>query len=75
MIGVISFSLFDQDSYEAYGESEDDLLDDERDQRDSDDEIFDLSYWHITIPHLDYILEKNKRVCGFNIIFTNSHYL
>jgi len=57
-----------EEGYEAFDDSEDDLLshhhsdmaDDDDDDSDND-ESFDLSYWHITIPNIDYVLEKNKK--------------
>ena len=33
---------------------------------DDDDEMFDLSYWHITLPKIDFIYEKNKKVSSFD---------
>ena len=29
---------------------------------DDDDQTLDLSYWHITLPKIDFVLEKNKKV-------------
>lgn len=35
------------------------------DDQEGDGKKFDLSYWHITIPKIDYLLERNKKVTKF----------
>ena len=60
------YCLF-QEAFEAYEDSDDDFEPD----CDSDDEVHDLSYWHVTIPKIDYVLEKNKKVNSLIQTLTN----
>uniref|UniRef100_A0A7M5X746 Sorting nexin n=2 Tax=Clytia hemisphaerica TaxID=252671 RepID=A0A7M5X746_9CNID len=58
------FSFDDNDSpaEEAFeSEEEYELDDDDADE----DEVLDLSYWHITIPKVDFIFDKNKKLYVF----------
>ena len=35
-----------------------------------EEEQRDLSYWHITVPRIESIFERNKKVCCMSLLFS-----